>query len=234
MTEARFQHIAEQIGYLGEEEQAYQLYRKLGQCSCPRAEKAAFALRYWGWTGKERAGASDTIQKMRDRLFVFPPIGEAFLKQFYRLLIPVRAGKVGAHLDFDPYFWNEECYHSEIMSIQYRVRMVSIGIIQYFYHDFAFHAERLDFARTNEASSFWEIELFLAGSGKIYYYEPDAGISGLLSESVMDFFTEMFAFPEARKKGFQSLSREDSLIGTSLLDAIEQQVEAGAYQPREL
>lgn len=234
MTVDTFNEIAKKINYLGRNESAYNLYERLGQCDCQDTDRVEFALRHWGWTGKEQRGADDIIKKMKSKLFVFPPIAEMFIKQFYKILIPVRAGKVGAHIDFDPYFWCENCYNSEIMSIQYNVRMVCVGIIQYFYNDFEFRAERLDFAQTNKASSFWEFEIFLSNNGKIYYHERDMGVAGILSESMLSFFTEMFEFPNATKKGFKSLTKDDSLIHTTLLEEIEQQVEAGTYRPRKI
>ena len=231
MVKDKFFYIAKGIGYLGDEECAYQLYQRLASFKCTETEKIEFALRHWGWNGKEREGSKDLIEKMKQKNFIFTHNGEMFVSQFFGIIIPFNAGSVGAHLVFDPYFSNDECYISEIMSIQFGIRMVDIGLVTYYFNDHDYKSESLAFLKTPASSSFWIIELFLGANNKIYYYEPDEGIAGVLSESPQNLFEEVFRFPSATKLGLQPLTRENSLVKTSLLDQIETQIESGVYHP---
>lgn len=231
MNNSEFLHIAEGIGYLGGKERAYQLYQRLASFKCTETEKIEFVLRHWGWDGRDRRRAKDLIKKMRSNNFVFTHNSEMFVRQLYGIIIPFNAGDVGAHLVFDPYFSNEECYISEIMSIQFDTRMVDIGLVTYFFNDHDYKSESLEFLKTKESSGFWIIELFLGVNNKIYYYEPDEGIAGILSESPQNLFGEVFRFPFAAKLALQPLTREGSLVKTSLLDQIETQIENGIYHP---
>lgn len=254
MTEERWKAISEKIGYLGEQEKAYQLYKKLGECDCENTERVEFALRHWGWTGKERMETNDTvrtqdwrcvgedwreaseaIRKMKEKQFVFPKNGEEFIKQFYKIKIPIRYGGLGASLDFSPYEWCEDFYESEIMSIQYNVRMIMIGVLLYLYNDFECQAESLEYYWGTKAPiGYWDLMLFLGRDDKVYYYYRDAGISGIFAENLVDFFVDMFEFPGAKKKAWTFISEEESLIRSELCDEIERQAEVGTYQPREI
>ena len=216
------------------QEKAYQLYKKLGECDCENTERVEFALRHWGWTGKEQIGASDAIQKMKDKLFVFPENGERFMKQFYRLRIPIRYGGYGATFFFDPCEWYEDFYESEIMSIQYNVRMVFVGLFLCFYSDPEGKSQSIDFWEKNKAIGYWNLKLFLGRDGKVYYYFVDPCVSGIFAENLVDFFVDMFEFPGAKKKAWSFISEEDAMIDSDLYDEIERQAEAGTYQPREI
>lgn len=231
MTNDLFMSISKSINYLGTKEQAYNFYKKLAQSRFNVADKVEFALRHWGWNGEARIGAAEQIEEMKRKGFVIPPNGENFIQQFYNLVIPFKTSAVGAHINFNPFFSNEECIISEIMSIQFHVRMVDIGLVMYFYNDFNFESEHMEFQKTNQYYAFWSIELFLGTDGKVYYYEPDEGIAGILSENLLNFFSEIFGFPNAKKKGLEPLTEENALACTPLLDEIEEKLESGEYRP---